>query len=91
MSDYYYDNDGADDTIYGVAVPVELPYEENLDFERLIMELPMDEALVLIVRSFGMNGREAALFAGFSSEWVFWRTGQRLKATLSRKRGDIFG
>lgn len=66
------------------------PYEENVDFERLLMSLTINEAKIIIARVLGFEGKEAAKLGGFTSEHIYYKAMQSLKRSLKSKRGDVF-
>lgn len=78
--DIYYEN--SEESELGVPVGVFIPCENEIDLEQFIMSLPQSEARVLIARSLGFEGRDAAELAGFESVWVYIRELKNLQRHL---------
>jgi DNA-directed RNA polymerase specialized sigma24 family protein len=89
MDDFAWDNDVTSET-YGQRVPIEYQFQKSYDVEKFIMSLPIDEAKVLIVRTLGFEGEQAAQMAGFSSVWVYVRALKNLQIRAKMLIGDTF-
>lgn len=91
MADYYDNDSGDSEDIFGTPVVPVFPFPESMDYEWLILSLSADHAKIVLIRHFGMRGKQAARAAGFSSEWSLYRREHDLKKTLERKREHFIG
>lgn len=90
--DYYWDNDGSDGRDeFGMPVVAVHPEPTILDYEWLLLSMESDHAKIIIVRHFGLRGKDAARAAGFSSEWSLYRREHEMKKMLERQREHFVG
>lgn len=89
MSEQYDDTDVSFED--GLPITPVQPERSLVDFERLIMGMESDHAKILIVRHFGLRGKEAAKMAGFSSEWSLYRREHDFKQQIQRQREHFVG
>lgn len=86
MEEVYFDNDGVEDTEYGLPIIAVFPFVELSDYERLVLSLSSEQAKMVLIRHFGIKGKKAAEIAGFPSEWAMYRHETEIQLSMERKR-----
>lgn len=90
--DRYWDNTGSDEeSDFGLPIVPVFPFPELLDYEVLLLSLPIEHAKIVLIRHFGLRGKQAAKAAGFSSEWSLYRKEHSFRKDMERQREQFFG
>jgi hypothetical protein len=91
MADFYKNDGGDDQDIFGTPVVATFDFNLGIDYERLVMSLEAEHAKIMLIRFFGMRGKEAARLVWLTSEWALYRREHELQRTLERQREHYIG